>query len=121
MFYFAPIHVRLAPEAVCRAEGRGRADVFDYRGARQGGISRSPNPTCQFILFLPVIIQRLPRAQCPSCVKSGGHKEGRGGWGKRGSGALNVSAEEACESGARAPTRGPEGLKVAAPARFIAT
>lgn len=88
--------------------------MFDYRGARQGGISRLPNPTCQFILCLPAIIQRHPRAQCLSCVKSGGHK-------RRGGGAFTVAAEEACESGGWVPTRGPEGLNVAAAARFIAT
>lgn len=77
-----------------------------------------PNPTCQFILCLPVI-QRHPRAQCLSCVKSGGHKRRAGE--EEGLGAFNVAAEEACESGGLVPTRGPEGLNVAAAARFIAT
>lgn len=44
----------------------------------------------------------------------------RGPQKKRG-GAFNAAAEEACESGGWVPTRGPEGLNVAAAARFIAT
>lgn len=66
-------------QSTLREPKAGEEPTCLITGARdRGGISRLPNPTCQFILCLPAIIQRHPRAQCLSCVKSGGHKR-RGG------------------------------------------